>query len=432
MGRSELAFIDLFAGAGGLSEGFLKNGYNGIAHLEMMADACKTLTTRAAFYVLKSAGKENIYYDYISGACPQTELISKAKEIDSKIEKRTICVQMREGNVQTLCDQISALNGGRPIDVVIGGPPCQAYSLVGRARKGASKIKSDPRNFLYKVYFEFIRLIKPRAFVFENVLGIETAGNGEYIKKIQELSEKLGYTFSSQILLARDFGVLQNRKRVIIFGAKDERVCVSFWRHLEAVRKKRLKLFKDAKVIDLLSDLPPLLPGGSCGKYLNKPSEYLVESGIRPCERVPLTWHVTRPIRELDREIYRIAIREWQKGRRLDYRYLPNDLRTHKNQTSFLDRFKVVEANSKACHTMVAHIAKDGHYYIYPNIIEARSLSVREAARIQSFPDDYYFEGSRTSAYTQIGNAVPPMLSECIAEALKEALKGENKHGPKY
>ena len=140
----------------------------------------------------------------------------------------------------------------------------------------------------------------------------------------------------------------------------------------------------------------------------------------------PVTWHIARPLNIRDAEIYRIAINLWQDGRkRLKYDYLPEHLKTHKNRSVFKDRFKVLAADLSASHTILAHLAKDGHYYIHPDINQNRSISPREAARLQTFPDDYYFEGrtnrpSYTTAFRQIGNAVPVMLARKIAEKLKE------------
>ena len=128
---------------------------------------------------------------------------------------------------------------------------------------------------------------------------------------------------------------------------------------------------------------------------------------------------MARPHNDRDLEIYKIAIDKWLNDKeRLRYGDLPERLKTHKNQNSFVDRFKVVDINSYS-HTVLAHIAKDGHYYIYPSLDQVRSLSVREAARIQSFPDDYYFEGGRSAAFKQIGNAVPPLMALRIAEEIK-------------
>ena len=124
---------------------------------------------------------------------------------------------------------------------------------------------------------------------------------------------------------------------------------------------------------------------------------------------------------ENDLEIYRIAVDEWNEGKRLNYATLPTRLIKHKNTTSFKNRFQVVNGIGVS-HTVVAHIAMDGHYYIHPDKKQNRSLSIREAARIQAFPDDFYFEGGRTAAFKQIGNAVPPLMAEKIAEKIKEKL----------
>ena len=128
-------------------------------------------------------------------------------------------------------------------------------------------------------------------------------------------------------------------------------------------------------------------------------------------------------------EIYKRAIELWNnEQKRLKYSDLPNELITHKNIDGFLDRFKIVAADLPTSHTMMAHISKDGHYYIHPDMAQARSITVREAARIQSFPDNFYFEMSRTSAFTQIGNAVPPLMAKAIATAIREQFCKEDKN----
>ena len=181
-----------------------------------------------------------------------------------------------------------------------------------------------------------------------------------------------------------------------------------------------------AKVSDLLCDLPALTPGKGASAYSDvPPSPYVMEHGIRTAEDV-LTHHQARPNKERDIEIYRKAIELWNDGhKRLNYNDLPPELKTHKNTPSFTDRFKVVEGDEPCCHTVLAHLSKDGHYFIHPDIEQHRSITVREAARIQSFPDSYYFEGPRTSQFVQIGNAVPPMMAKGIAEKITEELRQE-------
>ncbi len=162
------------------------------------------------------------------------------------------------------------------------------------------------------------------------------------------------------------------------------------------------------------------------GKYRTETNEYLQMAKIREDGFDILTQHETRMHNERDLEIYKEAILAWGKGKRLCYAELAKrrpELITHKNTHSFTNRFNVIKANKKASHTILAHIAMDGHYYIHPDIKQLRSLSVREAARLQSFPDDFYFEGPRTSQFRQIGNAVPPKMAEQIAKEIKKILK---------
>ena len=151
-------------------------------------------------------------------------------------------------------------------------------------------------------------------------------------------------------------------------------------------------------------------------KYKTKTTEYLNQFELRNGVDF-VSQHIARPHNDRDLEIYKIAIKKWQKKERLKYPDLPSELKTHKNEKSFVDRYKVVDPDGYS-HTMVAHIAKDGHHYIYPDTKQVRSLSVREAARIQSFPDDFFFEGGRSAAFRQIGNAVPPLMAEKIANSI--------------
>jgi DNA (cytosine-5)-methyltransferase 1 len=176
-----------------------------------------------------------------------------------------------------------------------------------------------------------------------------------------------------------------------------------------------------------------ILAGEGIDKFSNyktSTTEYLKSHALRNGIDI-LTQHIARPHRDQDKEIYKIAIQKWEnRHERLNYNDLPEHLKTHQNRTSFFDRFKVVAADLPYSQTVVAHIAKDGHYYIHPDSKQNRSISVREAARLQSFPDDYYFEGekegaNRTAAFKQIGNAVPPLMAKEIAVVLKSVLDGK-------
>jgi DNA (cytosine-5)-methyltransferase 1 len=266
----------------------------------------------------------------------------------------------------------------------------------------------------------FLERYKPKYFVFENVTGLMSAkdGNGKkYFDSMKEAFNEAGYQVEFGLLSSEEHGVLQNRKRVIIIGKKN-REKFDF--------PKLNKWNPEVLVNEIFKDLPAIKSASGsaapCSPLTYK-GEYLYKSGIKN-DDIPITWHVSRPNTEQDLEIYRIAVDYWNNGRqRLSYNDLPKRLRTHNNSTSFTDRFKVVEGDMNYAHTVVAHISKDGHYYIHPDINQNRSITPREAARLQTFPDDYYFESesgvpSRTSAFHQIGNAVPVLLSESIANGL--------------
>lgn len=413
---NKINYIDLFAGAGGLSEGFVRADFNPIAHVEMNKDACDTLRTRTAYHWLRENGKENLYVDYLKNSeRKKEELWSKVPQhlIESVINK-----EISEKTLPEIFNQIDGELQGKTIDLIIGGPPCQAYSVVGRARD-PNGMKDDPRNFLYKYYVEFLKKYKPKMFVFENVLGILSASNGVFLKDIFDAVREAGYELDippNRYLNSKDFGVLQDRKRVIIIGWRKE---------LNLTYPEFKKVKTNARISeDLFSDLKQLQNGEgtlNAVKYKKSATPYLEYSKIRNGIDI-VTQHIARPNNENDLEIYRIAVDKWNKeGKRLNYAELPERLIKHKNTKSFTNRFQVVNGQGIS-HTVVAHIAMDGHYYIHPDIKQNRSISVREAARIQSFPDDYFFEGSRTAAFKQIGNAVPVLMAEGIANKIKELL----------
>ncbi len=442
--------LDLFAGAGGLSEGFIRAGCEIVGHIEMDKNACSTLVTRMIYHALARNNNLKDYKEYIYGKITRDELIHKhnlQKEQDS-----VICTEIGEHNYVKLIEQIKSKLNGQNLDIIVGGPPCQAYSYIGRARDDQN-MKNDTRNYLYKYYIAFLKALKPKIFVFENVPGLVTAGNGKYLRNMRRLMKESGYETDFKILNAADFGVPQNRKRIILVG----------WS-----KKSQLKQYPEFPqskskytVRDFLKDVLEIHASGMEGADREPGGVYQVqgEDGVRgeqfyPVQRelgrIPelhageeyatgelprknlalerlgirnpkfniLMDHMSRPNVERDLEIYRLAVQAKQKGENIKYNSLPSRLKTHNNEKGFLDRFKVVDINGKASHTVVAHIAKDGHFYIHPDIKQNRSLTVREAARLQTFPDDYKFEGSRGPKFKQIGNAVPPLFSTVLAMEL--------------
>ncbi len=416
-------FLDLFAGAGGLSEGFLRAGFEPIAHIELDINACKTLRTRSIYHYLKQNDMMYLYRKYQKTYNKSDDVRDKEMEKllshipQGKLEP-IMNIGISEKTLPYIFDEIdtrlkSIENEG--IDLIIGGPPCQAYSLVGRARDENS-MEDDPRNYLYKLYIRFLTKYQPKAFVFENVPGILTAFKGNLFKNLQAYMKRVGYNIEARKIDARDFGVLQSRKRIIIIG----------WRKDLEFLYPTLEISNiDYTVNDILNDLPKICAGEVYTKFNYKcePNKYLLDTKLRNEDDI-ITHHIARPHNERDLEIYKIVVNKWNNEKtRIKYTDLPESLRTHNNLSSFLDRFKIVAGDEKYSHTVVAHISKDGHHYIHPDIIQNRSITVREAARIQSFPDDYFFEGSRTSNFVQIGNAVPPLMAEEIANWFKERLE---------
>lgn len=410
--------IDIFAGGGGLSEGFCRAGFNIISHIEQDRYAAETLRTRVMFFWLKQSGLLKEYYAYLFGQISREALVAKYN-LENLINNNVIREEISEGTIDDILQRVKLSmkrRGIKSIDVLMGGPPCQAYSLVGRARD-PYKMEYDRRNYLYKYYVEFLKELHPQIFVFENVPGVLSAGNGRLFGDIRRYMNEVGYEINCRILNSADFMVLQNRKRVILIG----------WRKANNFQYPSFQRMEhNYSVKNVLDDIPSMKAGegnGDARDYrINDINDYLRRTKIRTHYDKVMN-HVARPHRKEDLEIYKYAINRYLNGERLKYTDLPEKLQFHKNRKSFLDRFKVIDQNASASHTVVAHIAKDGHYYIHPDINQLRSLTVREVARLQSFPDNYKFEGSRTAQFIQVGNAVPPLMAVVIGRKVKEMLE---------
>lgn len=441
--------IDLFSGAGGLSEGFHSEGYRIVTQIEKDSWACETLTTRSIYFYLKEMNDLSLYNEYLLlNLNNNSKKINESREIiykkypDLKEKIKYQILNKKFGNpgndpTATSSKQIIKLiedslrfNNANSTDLLIGGPPCQAYSIVGRSRMKESADK-DPRNFLFYYYLNIVRQFEPKIFVFENVPGLLNAKKGKVFEKIQEEFDKIGYTILSgqgndhmkNVLDFSSFGVPQSRKRVLLFGFKSD----LNYSYPELDRYK-YDWGHDINTESVISDLPFLYPNQGedhklmlyCDFDSGKPlSTY--QNELRS-ESIGITNHKARPLRKQDISIYKIAIEKASRGEQLRYPDLPQELKTHQNEEAFIDRFKV-HWWGNVPHTVVAHIAKDGHYNIHPDIEQYRSLTVREAARIQSFPDNFNFEGPRTAQYIQVGNAVPPIMSRILAKAIKDKLQ---------
>jgi DNA (cytosine-5)-methyltransferase 1 len=378
----------------------------------MNKDACDTLKTRSVYHYLRANNRISDYQKYLKGEITRNEYWSLVP--DNVIEP-IINKEISNHTLDSIFQIIDSRLIDEKVDIVIGGPPCQAYSVAGRARDPKGML-DDPRNHLYKYYVEFLKRYKPKMFVFENVPGILSANNGGYLNLIFESVREAGYELEFKILNSKNFNVLQDRKRVIIIGW-EKSMKLSYPDFIE--NEVQFKVLKD-----LFSDLPKLKNGqGEFGltNYKSEATDYLKLSNIRT-DNDFTTQHISRPNNANDLEIYQIAVKKWiNEKKRLNYAELPTRLIKHSNTSSFTNRFQVVNHDGVS-HTVVAHIAMDGHYYIHPDPFQNRSISVREAARIQSFPDDYHFESSRTAAFKQIGNAVPVLMAEGIAIKIKELL----------
>ncbi|GMG86268.1 DNA cytosine methyltransferase [Biformimicrobium ophioploci] len=535
---SPIKVIDLFAGPGGLGEGFSayrsgkKNPFKIAISIEKEASAHRTLTLRSLFRQFGPSKAPEEYYAFMRGELgknPEDELYKVPSLQDAVEAARNEAQQLTLGetSARTVYSKIRESLKGHDC-ILIGGPPCQAYSLVGRSRNYGAKDKKysaqdDHRNFLYKEYLKIIAKFQPLIFVMENVKGMLSAkvGNApifptimsdlknpcravsttpdgkkkEHRYKIFSFVPEAGAgdlfdmeqePISHDSLLPRDFvinaeryGIPQARHRVILLGIREDIASeLSFLKPLD-------ESSPHVDVRSVISDLPRLRSKLSKGKdslenwrdavagfskkkinslrknrslnqevienfYLNLESisqsnlNFGAEKGLKRsklCENLPdelaawyqderlgayVTNHESRGhIRaDLHRYMY-YSTHARHLGESPNSKTLPKELwPNHQNFGSgkFADRFRV-QIKDRPGTTVTSHISKDGHYFIHYDPLQCRSLTVREAARIQTFPDNYHFVGNRTEQYVQVGNAVPPYLARQLADVVYKILR---------
>lgn len=401
--NKKYTFIDLFAGCGGLSEGFYRQGFVALAHVEINHWACETLRARMKHYGYKNFDDEVIEHDITA-----EDIIER---LDNAVK-------------------------GRNVDIIIGGPPCQAYSTAGRVRDG-KRMATDARNYLFESYVRILEYYNPKFFVFENVTGLLNAkvdGSPIFPRVIKALGHNYKVISNPEILVhnTADYGVPQLRKRVIIMGVRNDikkdihdlynDVIKTHWapETPENVRNGK-KRFVDVK--QAIGDLPPVEPGhdASTAKF-NYPcdNEFLQKIGRSGVH--PLMDHIARSHNNMDRERFQVMIHNhWTFGQLR--REMPQYEHEH---ARVFDNSYVVQWWDLPSKTILAHIHKDGFQFIHPDETQRRTFTVREAARIQSFPDDFEFKGSRGEKYKQIGNAVPPLFAEALARSIIKNLDSLN------
>jgi DNA (cytosine-5)-methyltransferase 1 len=511
--------VDIFAGPGGLSEGFasLKDQqhqpvFRICISIEKDADAHRTLLLRSFFRQFSKEAVPDEYYQYLRGNIDRDTLFNAYPEQAGKAAAEACHLELSRDTREEARRKIEKAKGSADMWVLIGGPPCQAYSIAGRSRmrgKDAAdheKFEKDERHYIYREYLRIIANHWPAIFVMENVKGLLSSKIREekiFHKILSDLEAPAdavaGYdkvlkdkrTFNYRIfslvvpagliddlepedmvIKSEDYGIPQARHRVILLGIRSDLFPLT----PDILRKK-----PTATVSQVLSGLPQLRSGLTRRKDFPErwlqtlrsitKRKWLSEfngNGHSDLYRkiVSTVTYLDLPEHNLGGEFIDAGVdvgryKDWYLDRRIGgvcnhsarmhmrndlFRYLfaacyadihkrsprlcdfPTELLPkHKNakqatkKSLFSDRFRVQLWDCPA-RTITSHISKDGHYFIHPDPLQCRSFTVREAARVQTFPDNYYFEGNRTSQYQQVGNAVPPLLAKQIAEIVQRTL----------
>ena len=395
--------IDLFVGCGGLSEGFEQSGkYKMLGAIEWESAPVKELRKHLKIkWNMVDAEERVLQFD-----------IQRTKELFTGWEDE----------IYGTSKGLDNLIGDKKLDVIIGGPPCQAYSVAGRIRD-ENGMRKDYRNYLFESYLEVVQHYRPKAFVFENVPGILSAmpgdGSVRIISLIQKAFADAGYAVLSDISNAlvdmTDYGVPQNRKRIIIlglskdvYGEKAENLVKTFY----SSYLPEYKVEKKSTVRDAIEDLPKLTP-------LESPIKYGTRKLSHSLPVPMINGHVSRFHSKRDIEIFRFLEKDIASGK-MEYTNADTlkELYTRlTGKNSNVHKYYVLRWDEPS-NLIPAHLFKDGLRHIHPDPEQARTITVREAARLQTFPDDYLFDCSQTDAFKMIGNAVPPLFAKKLANAV--------------
>lgn len=404
--RDKINSIDLFAGCGGLMDGFEKSGhYNTLACVEWERTPCINLEKRLREkWDYSDADKRVLRFD-----------IQRTDELFSGWEN-----DEQYGNSVGL----DKLIGNNSLDLIIGGPPCQAYSIAGRIRD-ENGMNDDYRNYLFEKYIEVVNRYKPKAFIFENVPGLLSAcPNGVQIadlisKKFTEIGYEIITDLKDSIIDFTEYGIPQNRKRIIILGLNKEIYGDNCNNIIEKFYHENLlkhKVVKKVTVREAIGDMTKLYPlddeiqinGKKYSHTLSQNKEFN---------------HLPRMHSKRDIDTFKLLTKDLESERNLytSTQALKELYTKLTGKNSNVHKYYVLRWNEQS-NTIPAHLYKDGLRHIHPDSTQARTITVREAARLQTFADDYEFIGSQIEQYKMIGNAVPPRFSKILAETLYEML----------